>query len=85
MPFVERRIRRILNARSVTFGLALTFVVLALIGGILIRVVDHGPACAPAWCKTATSAALASRRFDRGRVVGSVLGVRLAARPLPES
>ena len=41
MPFVERRIRRILNARSVTFGLALTFVVLALIGGILIRVVDH--------------------------------------------
>ena len=41
MPVVERWIRRILNARSVTFGLALTFVVLALIGGILIRVVDH--------------------------------------------
>jgi voltage-gated potassium channel len=41
MSFVERRIRRILNARSVTFGLALTFVGLSLIGGILIRFVDH--------------------------------------------
>ena len=40
-PLVERRIRRILNARSVTVGLALTFVALALVGGILIRVVDH--------------------------------------------
>ena len=41
MPFVERRIRRILNARSVTLGLALTYIVLALVGGILIRFVDH--------------------------------------------
>jgi len=41
VSFVERRIRRILNARSVTFGLALTFVGLALFGGILIRFVDH--------------------------------------------
>ena len=41
VSFVERRIRRILNARSVTFGLALTFVGLALVGGILIRFVDH--------------------------------------------
>ena len=32
---------RILNARSVTFGLALTFVGLSLVGGILIRFVDH--------------------------------------------
>ncbi len=40
-PLVERRIRRVLNARSVTVGLALTFVALALVGGILIRVVDH--------------------------------------------
>ena len=39
--FVERRIRRIVNARSVTLGLALTFVALALIGGIIIRFVDH--------------------------------------------
>jgi voltage-gated potassium channel Kch len=39
--FVERRIRHIVNARSVTLGLALTFVALALAGGILIRFVDH--------------------------------------------
>ena len=38
---IERQIIRILNARSVTFGLALTFVGLSLIGGILIRFVDH--------------------------------------------
>jgi hypothetical protein len=41
MSFVERRIRRIVNARSVTLGLALTFVGMALVGGILIRFVDH--------------------------------------------
>jgi voltage-gated potassium channel len=39
--FVERRIRRIVNARSVTIGLALTFVALAIVGGIIIRFVDH--------------------------------------------
>ena len=39
--FVERRIRRIVNARSVTLGLALTFVALALVGGIIIRFVDR--------------------------------------------
>jgi voltage-gated potassium channel len=39
--FVERRIRRIVNARSVTVGLAMTFVALSLIGGILVRFVDH--------------------------------------------
>jgi voltage-gated potassium channel Kch len=38
---VERRIQRIINARSVTIGLAVTFIFLALIGGILIRFVDH--------------------------------------------
>jgi len=41
VSFVERRIRRIVNARSVTLGLALTFVALALGGGIIIRFVDH--------------------------------------------
>src|SRR5215218_5071653 len=41
MSFVERRIRRIVNARSVTIGLAVTFVGLALIGGVIIRVVDQ--------------------------------------------
>jgi hypothetical protein len=38
---VERRIQKIVNARSVTLGLAVTFVLLALIGGIVIRFVDH--------------------------------------------
>jgi voltage-gated potassium channel len=38
---VERRMRRIVNARSVTVGLALTFVGLALIGAILIRFADQ--------------------------------------------
>jgi voltage-gated potassium channel len=41
VSFVERRIRRIVNARSVTLGLAITFLGLALMGGILIRFVDH--------------------------------------------
>jgi voltage-gated potassium channel len=40
VSFVERRIRRIVNARSVTIGLALTFVGLALVGGVIIRFVD---------------------------------------------
>jgi voltage-gated potassium channel len=39
--FVERRIRKIANARSVTLGLATTFVILALIGGVIIRFFDH--------------------------------------------
>jgi len=41
MSFVERRIRRIVNARSVTIGLAATFMALALVGGILIRFADE--------------------------------------------
>ena len=41
VSFVERRIRRIVNARSVTLGLAITFLGLALLGGILIRFADH--------------------------------------------
>jgi voltage-gated potassium channel Kch len=36
---VERRAERIANARSVTFGLAATFFVLALLGALLMRVV----------------------------------------------
>jgi voltage-gated potassium channel len=38
---VERRVRRIANARSVTIGLALTFVALALVGAIVIRIADE--------------------------------------------
>ena len=37
---IERRVRRIANARSVTVGLAVTFLVLALVGAILIRIAD---------------------------------------------
>jgi voltage-gated potassium channel Kch len=37
---IERRIRRIVNARSVTIGLAATFVGLAVVGGIVIRIAD---------------------------------------------
>ena len=38
---IERRVRRIAHARSVTFGLAVTFVVLALVCAIVIRIVDQ--------------------------------------------
>lgn len=37
---VERRASRIANARSVTFGLAVTFFALALVGGVVMRVAD---------------------------------------------
>ena len=37
---IDRRIRKITNARSVTVGLALTFLLLALIGAVVIRVLD---------------------------------------------
>lgn len=37
---IERRVRRIANARSVTVGLAVTFLVLAFVGAILIRIAD---------------------------------------------
>jgi voltage-gated potassium channel len=39
-PLVERRVRRIVNARSVTISFALTFVALALVGAIVMWVVD---------------------------------------------
>ena len=37
---IERRVRRIVNARSVTIGLAATFVGLAVVGAIVMRVAD---------------------------------------------
>ena len=39
-PFIERSVRRIANARSLTLGLALTFVGLAFIGAIVMRLAD---------------------------------------------
>jgi len=38
---IERRAQRIANARSVTVGLALTFVALALVGSVVIRIADE--------------------------------------------
>jgi voltage-gated potassium channel len=40
-PFIERRTRRIANARSVTVALAATFLGLALMGAVVIRIVDQ--------------------------------------------
>lgn len=37
---IERRIQRIVNARSVTLGLALTFVGIAVVGAALMRIAD---------------------------------------------
>jgi voltage-gated potassium channel len=37
---VERRARKIANARSVTLGLAGTFVLLALVGAVFMRIAD---------------------------------------------
>ena len=37
---IERRVRRIVSARSVTFGLALTFIGLAVAGAVVMRIVD---------------------------------------------
>jgi voltage-gated potassium channel Kch len=36
----ERQVRRIVNARSVTIGLAATFLALAFVGAIVIRIAD---------------------------------------------
>jgi len=37
---IDRRVRKIANARSVTLGLAMTFLGLALVGAIVMRIVD---------------------------------------------
>ena len=37
---IERRVQRIANARSVTIGLAATFLALAFVGAVVIRVAD---------------------------------------------
>jgi voltage-gated potassium channel len=39
--FIERRTDKIVNARSLTFGLAMTFVLLALAGAVVIWIVDQ--------------------------------------------
>jgi voltage-gated potassium channel len=37
---IDRRVRKIASARSVTLGLAITFIMLSLVGAVVIRVVD---------------------------------------------
>ena len=37
---IDRRVRRIANARSVTLGLAMTFLGLAFVGAVVIRIAD---------------------------------------------
>jgi voltage-gated potassium channel len=37
---IDRRVAKIANARSVTLGLAVTFVLLALVGAVVERIVD---------------------------------------------
>jgi voltage-gated potassium channel len=37
---IERRVRKIVSARSVTFGLALTFIGLAVAGAVVMRILD---------------------------------------------
>ena len=39
--FLARRAQKIADARSVTLGLAMTFVLLALVGAIVIKIVDR--------------------------------------------
>ncbi len=41
LSLIDRRISKIVNARSVTFGLATTFFLLALAAAVVIRIVDH--------------------------------------------
>ena len=87
--FIERRVRRIASARSATFGLALTFVVLAFLGAIVMRIVDQEnfPSLGLAvwWAlQTITTVGYgdAVPTSDAGRVVGGiemVLGVSFIA------
>ena len=41
MSLIDRRISKIVNARSVTLGLAMTFFLLSLVAAVVIRIVDH--------------------------------------------
>ena len=40
LPFIDRQVQRIANARSVTVGLAIVFLALAIVGAIVMRIVD---------------------------------------------
>jgi voltage-gated potassium channel len=75
----ERRIERIVNARSVTIGLAATFIGLALVGAIVMRIADpdNFPSVGLAiwWAlQTVTTVGYGDvvPTTDAGRVVGGV-------------
>jgi len=86
---VERRVQRIANARSVTIGLALTFVLLALVGAVVIRIVDQSSFPSLGWAvwwalQTVTTVGYGDivPTTTAGRVVGGiemVLGVSFIA------
>jgi len=86
---VERRVQRIANARSVTIGLALTFVLLALLGAVVMRIVDQHNFPSLGWAvwwalQTVTTVGYGDivPTTTAGRVVGGiemVLGVSFIA------
>ena len=86
---IERRTQRIVNARSVTIGLAVTFLLLAFVGAIVMRVADshNFPSFGLAvwWAlQTVTTVGYGDvvPTTDAGRVVGGVemvLGVSFIA------
>jgi hypothetical protein len=76
---VERRVQRIANARSVTIGLALTFVLLALLGAVVMRIVDQSSFPSLGWAvwwalQTVTTVGYGDivPTTTAGRIVGGV-------------